>query len=81
MNATDKDRDVLARTLRLEAHGEGLAEQIVVAWTIRNRLFDSKAKSWWMGRQCVPGTLAVAQAQSAAGIVFGRQKAEENAKL
>lgn len=47
MTTTDKDRDVLARTLWGEARGEGLAGQIAVAWTIRNRVFDGKTKSWW----------------------------------
>jgi len=30
-----------------EARGESLAGQIAVAWTIRNRVNDGKAKSWW----------------------------------
>ncbi|AZD06253.1 Cell wall hydrolase [Pseudomonas chlororaphis] len=47
MTATEKDRDLLARTLWGEARGEGLAGQIAVAWTIRNRVNDGKAKSWW----------------------------------
>jgi N-acetylmuramoyl-L-alanine amidase len=47
MTATEKDRDILARTLWGEARGEGLAGQIAVAWTIRNRVNDGKAKSWW----------------------------------
>lgn len=47
MTATEKDRDVLARTLWGEARGEGLRGQIAVAWTIRNRVNDGKAKSWW----------------------------------
>lgn len=47
MNATEKDRDILARTLYGEARGEGFEGQIAVAWTIRNRVFDGKAKSWW----------------------------------
>ena len=47
MIATEKDRDVLARTLWGEARGEGLSGQIAVAWTIRNRVQDGKAKSWW----------------------------------
>ena len=41
------DIDVLARTLWGEARGEGPAGQIAVAWTIRNRVNDGKAKSWW----------------------------------
>ena len=47
MIATDKDRDILARTLWGEAWGESLAGQIAVAWTIRNRVNDGKDKSWW----------------------------------
>ena len=47
MTATEKDRDVLARTLWGEARGESLAGQIAAAWTIRNRVNDGKAKSWW----------------------------------
>jgi spore germination cell wall hydrolase CwlJ-like protein len=47
MAVTDKDRDVLARTLWGEARGEGLAGMVAVAWTIRNRVDDGKAKSWW----------------------------------
>lgn len=47
MPVTDKDRDILARTLYGEARGESLAGQIAVAWTIRNRVNDGKDKSWW----------------------------------
>jgi len=47
MTVTEQDRDILARTLWGEARGESLAGQIAVAWTIRNRVFDGKAKSWW----------------------------------
>lgn len=47
MTATDKDRDILARTLWGEARGESMAGMIAVAWTIRNRVNDGKAKSWW----------------------------------
>ncbi|KJZ41563.1 cell wall hydrolase [Pseudomonas fluorescens] len=47
MTETDKDRDILARTLWGEARGESLAGQIAVAWTIRNRVDDGKTKSWW----------------------------------
>jgi spore germination cell wall hydrolase CwlJ-like protein len=47
MNVTDKDRDILARTLWGEARGEDFIGQIAVAWTIRNRVFDGKTKSWW----------------------------------
>lgn len=47
MVETEKDRDILARTLWGEARGESLAGQIAVAWAIRNRVNDGKAKSWW----------------------------------
>jgi N-acetylmuramoyl-L-alanine amidase len=47
MTVSEKDRDILARTLWGEARGEGLAGQIAVAWTIRNRVEDGKTKSWW----------------------------------
>ena len=47
MTEIEKERDILARTLWGEARGESLAGQIAVAWTIRNRVFDGKAKSWW----------------------------------
>lgn len=47
MTITEKDRDVLARTLWGEARGEGLAGMVAVAWTIRNRVDDGKDKSWW----------------------------------
>lgn len=47
MPVTEKDRDMLARTLWGEARGESLAGQIAVAWTIRNRVDDGKTKSWW----------------------------------
>jgi spore germination cell wall hydrolase CwlJ-like protein len=47
MTATARDREILARTLWGEARGEGLAGQLAVAWTIRNRVFDGKDKSWW----------------------------------
>lgn len=47
MTVTEKDRDILARTLWGEARGEELTGQIAVAWTIRNRVFDGTAKSWW----------------------------------
>lgn len=30
-----------------EARGESLAGQIAVAWTVRNRMFDGKDRSWW----------------------------------
>ena len=47
INATEKDRYILARTLWGEARGESLAGQIAVAWTIRNRVDDGNTKSWW----------------------------------
>ena len=47
MTAPENDRDILARTLWGEARGESLAGQIAVAWTIRNRVNDGKARSWW----------------------------------
>jgi spore germination cell wall hydrolase CwlJ-like protein len=47
MTVTERDRDILARTLWGEARGEGVAGQIAVAWTIRNRVFDGKDRSWW----------------------------------
>ncbi|CAI8773758.1 N-acetylmuramoyl-L-alanine amidase [Pseudomonas jessenii] len=47
MTVTEKDRDILARTLWGEARGESLAGQIAVACTIRNRVNDGKTRSWW----------------------------------
>ncbi|MCF4997374.1 cell wall hydrolase [Pseudomonas syringae] len=47
MTATERDRDILARTLWGEARGESIAGQLAVAWTIRNRVNDGKTKSWW----------------------------------
>lgn len=47
MAVSEKDRDILARTLYGESRGEGLAGQIAVAWTIRNRVEDGRVKSWW----------------------------------
>jgi spore germination cell wall hydrolase CwlJ-like protein len=47
MPVTEKDRDILARTLWGEAREESLAGQIAVASTIRNRVDDGKTKSWW----------------------------------
>jgi len=47
MTVTERDRDILSRTLWGEARGEDLIGLIAVAWTIRNRVFDGKAKSWW----------------------------------
>jgi spore germination cell wall hydrolase CwlJ-like protein len=51
MTVTEKDRDVLARTLWGEARGEGAAGQIAVAWSIRNRvemdLHNDGKPDWW----------------------------------
>lgn len=47
MSVSEKDRDVLARTIWGEARGESTAGKVAVAWTIRNRVFDGKEKSWW----------------------------------
>lgn len=51
MTITENDRDVLARTLWGEARGEGLAGQIAVAWSIRNRvdldLHADGKPDWW----------------------------------
>ena len=51
MTATDKDQDILARTLWGEARGEGVAGQIAVAWSIRNRvemdLHNDGKPDWW----------------------------------
>jgi spore germination cell wall hydrolase CwlJ-like protein len=47
MTITEKDRDVLARTIWGEARGEVLAGRIAVAWTICNRVMDGKDRSWW----------------------------------
>lgn len=44
---TEKDRDILARTLWGEARGESLIGQIAVAWAIRNRVNDGTERSWW----------------------------------
>ena len=51
MTVSEKDRDILARTLWGEARGESLAGQIAVAWTIRNRvnmdLHNDGKPDWW----------------------------------
>ena len=51
MIVTEKDRDVLARTVWGEARGEGPAGQIAVAWSIRNRveidLNNDGKPDWW----------------------------------
>ncbi|MBH8610484.1 cell wall hydrolase [Pseudomonas mohnii] len=51
MSVTERDRDVLVRTLWGEARGESLVGQIAVAWSIRNRVEmdlnrDGKP-DWW----------------------------------
>jgi len=45
MNATERDRDILARTLYGEARGGGFAGQVAVACVIRNRVNDGRDKS------------------------------------
>jgi spore germination cell wall hydrolase CwlJ-like protein len=47
MTTTEKDRDVLARTIWGEARGESSGGRVAVAWSIRNRVFDGKTNSWW----------------------------------
>jgi len=51
MTATERDRDILARTLYGEARGEGVAGLIAVAWSIRNRvemdLHNDGKPDWW----------------------------------
>ena len=51
MTETEKDRDVLARTLWGEARGETLAGMVAVAWSIRNRvemdLHNDGKPDWW----------------------------------
>lgn len=64
MPITEKERDILARTLWGEARGEGTAGQIAVAWTIRNRVFDGKEKSWWGFSQ-----LSAAQVDTSFGLL------------
>ena len=52
MTVIENDRDILARTLWGEARGEGLAGQIAVAWSIRNRVemdLNSDGKPDWWG--------------------------------
>jgi N-acetylmuramoyl-L-alanine amidase len=46
MTVTDRDRDVLARTLWGESRGEGFDGMVAVAWSIRNRVEDHRDKSW-----------------------------------
>lgn len=46
-SASAADIDILARTLWGEARGESQAGMEACAWTIRNRVFDGKVKSWW----------------------------------
>lgn len=49
--ATEKDIDILARTLYGEARGEGFGGMIAVGWTIRNRvemdLGNDGRPDWW----------------------------------
>ncbi|MHC8404283.1 cell wall hydrolase [Pseudomonas sp. TMB3-21] len=51
MTVTERDRDILARTLWGEARGEDFIGQIAVAWTIRNRvemdLHNDGKPDWW----------------------------------
>lgn len=51
MTVTERDRDILARTLWGEARGEGLAGMVAVAWSIRNRvdmdLHNDGKPDWW----------------------------------
>ena len=47
MTLTERDYDVLTRTLWGEARSEGVVGQIAVGWTIRNRVNDIRANSWW----------------------------------
>lgn len=47
MTYTADDLDVLTRTIWGEARGETPEGRIAVGWTIRNRVFDGKTKSWW----------------------------------
>jgi len=47
MPITEKDRDILARTIWGEARGESTPGKVAVACTIRNRVLDGKDKSWW----------------------------------
>ena len=51
MHYTDRDLDVLARTLWGEARGETAAGQVAVGWTIRNRVEMDLGRDgrpdWW----------------------------------
>lgn len=51
MTVTEKDHNILARTLWGEARGEGIAGMIAVGWTIRNRvemdLHNDGKPDWW----------------------------------
>ena len=42
MAPTEKDRDILGRTLWGEARGEGFAGQVAVACVIRNRVNEAR---------------------------------------
>ena len=48
MTESETDRETLAHTLWGEARGESLAGHIAMAWTIRYRVSDGKAK-WQFG--------------------------------
>ncbi|MGN4051422.1 cell wall hydrolase [Pseudomonas sp. SM4] len=47
MSVTEKDPDILARTLWGEARVKGSSGQVAVALAIRNRVFDGNNNSWW----------------------------------
>ncbi|UCP00112.1 cell wall hydrolase [Metapseudomonas lalkuanensis] len=51
MSQRERDIDVLARTIWGEARGEGIAGQVAVGWTIRNRvemdLGNDGKPDWW----------------------------------
>ncbi|MDH4873005.1 cell wall hydrolase [Pseudomonas sp. BN515] len=51
MSQRERDIDVLARTIWGEARGEGIAGQVAVGWTIRNRVEMDLGKDgkpdWW----------------------------------
>ncbi|MDH4581393.1 cell wall hydrolase [Pseudomonas sp. BN415] len=51
MKATEKDIDILARTLWAEARGEGFGGMIAAGWTVRNRvemdLHNDGKPDWW----------------------------------
>lgn len=47
MTYTADDLDVLTRTIWGEARGESPEGRIAVGWSVRNRVYDGKSKSWW----------------------------------